>query len=208
MYFASMTEEEFEEYIEEMEREYEEDNNKYQEENEEEMEEEQNNAYAAYSGGDAQGNVDGGYDNDAGGNYDAYGYRRLSRRRRLYQPAMTLCETCQQKCVDEDEIEQSQEFYEDMEALFEEAMCTQADNGFYIGHTCGGDGRSIELAMFHDANCMYLNNDVDAYGEYFGDEANAQDLGYGYMQMVTEMFDDEYSCALGAIRSYEGAVSI
>lgn len=209
MYFAQMTEEEFEEYMEEMEREYEEDNERYQQENYEEMEEEQNNAYAAYSGGDAQGNVDQGYDNNAGGNYDAYGYRRnrrLSRRRRLYQSVMTLCETCQQKCVDDDMVEQSQEFYEEMEELFADAMCTQTDSGLYIGHTCGGDGKSIELAMFSDANCMYLVEDADAYEEFFGDgEVNAQELGYGYMQLVTEMFDDEYSCALGAIRTYEGA---
>ena len=79
--------------------------------------------------------------------------------------------------------------------------------------------------MFSDANCMYLAGEMNAYSLYqtavaqsYNEDADgdgqqdnswsADDLAYGYMQLVTEMFQDEYSCAMGAVRSYNGAVSL
>ena len=101
--------------------------------------------------------------------YVAYSSRAIGTgynvggRRHLFE----LCETCDEKYVDREEVQQSQEYFEEMEKLFEESMCTEAGDGaHYIGHTCGGDGRSIELAMFSDANCMYLESDANAYSLY------------------------------------------
>mmetsp|Transcript_12662 Transcript_12662/g.21565 ORF Transcript_12662/g.21565 Transcript_12662/m.21565 type:complete len:523 (+) Transcript_12662:97-1665(+) len=205
-YFASMTEDEFTEYLEQVEQEYKEKQQQEQEKQEEEMENENNNAYAAYSYGN--------------------GNRRhlFGNRRQLFESIQTLCGTCEQKCVDEDDIQQSQEYYEEMEKLFEEAMCTEAGDGVnYIGHTCGSKGRTIELALFTDANCMYLAGEQNAYnlyqqavassygnGDADGDgqqdyDWSADDLAYGYMQLVTEMFQDEFSCSMGAVRSYDGS---
>jgi len=199
-YFASMTEDEFAEYLEEVEQEYKQKQQQQQEEQEEEMENENNNAYAAYS------------------------YGNNGNRRHLFESIQTLCGTCEQKCVDEDDIKQSQEYYEEMAELFAEAMCTEAGDGVnYIGHTCGSTGRTIELALFSDANCMYLAGEQNAYslyqqavassygnGDADGDgvqdyDWSADDLAYGYMQLVTEMFQDEFSCSMGAVRSYDGS---
>ena len=204
-YFASMTEDEFTEYLEQVEQEYKEE----QEKQEEEMENENNSAYAAYSS----------YGNNGNGRH------LFGNRRQLFQSIQTLCGTCEQKCVDEDDIKQSQEYYEEMEKLFEESMCTEAGDGVnYIGHTCGSNGRTIELALFTDANCMYLAGEQNAYnlyqqavassygnGDADGDgqqdyDWSADDLAYGYMQLVTEMFQDEFSCSMGAVRSYDGSV--
>lgn len=210
-YFANMDEDEFEQYIQNLEDEYEQQQQEYQQQQqeqqekaEEEMENYENGAYAAYNYGN--------YNNGGG--------------RRLFESLQTICNTCEEKCVDEDEIEQSKEYYEEMEKLFEEAMCVESGNGGYIGHTCGSDGKSIELALFTDENCMYMSGEQNAYslyqqavamtygnGDADGDgqqdyDWNPDDLAYGYMNMVTEMFSDEYSCSTGAVRSYDGAVSL
>lgn len=207
-YFASMSEDEFAEYLEAAEEEYEEKKQQQQQQQQnqqqnqqQEMENDNNNAYAAYSYGNGNGN-----------------------RRHLFESIQTLCGTCEQKCVDEDDIEQSQEYYEEMEKLFEESMCTEAGDGVnYIGHTCGSNGKTIELALFTDENCMYLAGEQNAYSLYqqavassYGDgdadndgqqdnDWSADDLAYGYMQLVTEMFSDEFSCQMGAVRSYDGS---
>jgi len=199
-YFASMTEDEFAEYLEAAEQEYKEKQQQQQEQQQEEMEENNNNAYAAYQYGNGNG------------------------RRHLFESIQTLCGTCEQKCVDEDDIKQSQEYYQEMAELFAEAMCTEAGDGVnYIGHTCGSYGRTIELALFTDQNCMYLAGEQNAYSLYQQAVANsygngdadgdgqqdydwsADDLAYGYMQLVTEMFQDEFSCSMGAVRSYDGS---
>lgn len=204
--FCQMTENERQEFSEMDEDEFEQYMNEYREEMEYEMEQGENGAYAAYNYQAAQ-EEDGG--------------RRL--RRRLYQPLQNVCGTCQEKCIDEQQMEQSKEYYEEMEKLFEEAMCTETDDGYYIGHTCGSDGKSIELALFNDEDCMYMAGEQDAYSLYqqavamvYGDgdadgdgeqdyDWSADDLAYGYMNMVTEMFSDDYSCSLGAVRNYDGA---
>lgn len=202
-YFANMSEDDFAAYIEELEQQYQEEQQEQQEKAEEEMEQDENNAYAAYNYGNGQ-----------------------RGRRHLFESIQTICNTCAEKCVDDDEIEQSQEYYEEMEKLFEEAMCVQSGDGSgYIGHTCGSNGKSIELALFTDENCMYMAGEQNAYSLYqqavamtYGDgdadgdgeqdyDWNPDDLAYGYMNMVTEMFSDEYSCQMGAVRSYDGAVS-
>mmetsp|Transcript_11957 Transcript_11957/g.17175 ORF Transcript_11957/g.17175 Transcript_11957/m.17175 type:complete len:526 (-) Transcript_11957:116-1693(-) len=200
-YFANMSEDDFAAYIEELEQQYKEEQQEQQEKAEEEMEQDENNAYAAYNYGNGQ-----------------------RGRRHLFESIQTICNTCEQKCVDDDEIQQSQEYYEEMEKLFEEAMCVQSGDGSgYIGHTCGSNGKSIELALFTDENCMYMAGEQNAYSLYqqavamtYGDgdadgdgeqdyDWNPDDLAYGYMNMVTEMFSDEYSCQMGAVRSYDGA---
>lgn len=200
-YFASMTEDEFAEYLEAAEQEYKEKQQQQQEKQQEEMEENNNNAYAAYQYGNGNG------------------------RRHLFESIQTLCGTCEQKCVDDEDIKQSQEYYQEMAELFAEAMCTEAGDGVnYIGHTCGSNGRTIELALFTDQNCMYLAGEQNAYSLYQQAVANsygngdadgdgqqdydwsADDLAYGYMQLVTEMFQDEFSCSMGAVRSYDGSV--
>ena len=206
-YFANMSEEEFQEYIATMEQGYEEENQKsqqeaekQQQENQENHQQEANNAYAAYAYGNGNG-------------------------RRLFESIQTLCGTCQNKCINNQNYENTQEYYENMEKLFEENMCTEAGNGYYIGHTCGGNGKSIELAQFTDENCMYMASDQNAYNVYQnavaqvyqndadGDGQNdntwvADDLGYGYMSMVTDMFEQPFSCQMGAVRSYDGSVSL
>lgn len=201
-YFANMSEDEFTAYMEEVAQEYEEENqkqqqqaNQKQQQNEEQQQQDQNNAYAAYTYGN-------------GG-------------RRLYESIQTLCGTCQSTCIDGQAQDQSQEYYENMEELFQEGMCTASGN-YYIGHTCGSKGNSIELAMFTDENCMYMAGEQNAYSLYQGAVAqvynqdadgdgyndntwSANDLAYGYMEMVTEMFKDEFSCQVGAVRSYDGS---
>ncbi len=198
-YFANMSEEEFEEFIQEMEQKAQEKNQQQQEE----KEQDQQSAYAAYS-----------YGNGGRG------------RRHLFQSLGTICNTCDEMCADDEQIEQSQEYYEEIVKLFEESMCVESGNGNYIGHTCGSDGRSIELALFSDENCMYMAGEQNAYSLYqqavaqvYGDgdadndgeqdyDWNPDDLALGYMQMVTEMFSDEYSCQVGAVRSFDGSVSL
>ena len=206
-YFANMSQDEFQAYLANIEEEYEQENqksqqqaNKQQQENEANEQQAANNAYAAYS-----------YSN--GGN------------RRLFESIQTLCGTCQNKCINNQNYENTQEYYENMERLFEENMCTEAGNGYYIGHTCGGNGKSIELAQFTDENCMYMASDQNAYNVYNnavaqvyqndadGDGVNDntwedKDLGYGYMEMVTDLFSQPFSCQTGAVRSYDGSVSL
>lgn len=206
-YFASMSAEDFQTYIANMEQEYEEENQhaqqqarQQQQNNQENQQQQATTAYAAYSYGNGNG-------------------------RRLFESIQTLCGTCQDQCINNQAYEQTQQYYENMEELFQENMCTEAGNGYYIGHTCGSNGKSIELAMFIDEDCMYMASDQSAYSVYQnavaqvyqndadGDGVNdndwdAQDLGYGYMSMVTAMFEQPFSCQTGAVRSYDGSVSV
>ena len=206
-FYASMTADEFTAYMETVEEEYQQKNQQNQqkqqqeqEQNNENQQQEQNNAYAAY----AYGN---------GG------------RRNLYQSLQNLCGTCEEQCINNQNANDMQDYYEDMEKLFEESMCTESGNGYYMGHTCGGSGRSVELAMFTDEDCMYLAPDQNAYTAYQNAVANVYeydadgdgqadnnwdqaDLALGYMEMVSDMFQDEFSCSVGAVRSYDGSVSL
>ena len=208
-YFANMSEYEFTAYMQEMEQQYEEENQKSQEQannkqhqNQANQQQAANNAYAAHSyyGGNGNG-------------------------RRLFESIQTLCGTCQLKCINNQDYDNTQEYYEKMEELFKENMCTEAGNGYFIGHTCGSNGKSIELAQFTDENCMYMAGDQNAYSVYsnavaqvyqndadgdgqYDNTWEADDLGYGYMAMVTDMFSQPFSCQTGAVRSYDGSVSL
>lgn len=167
------------------------------------------NVYAAYNGQDNQ---------EGNGNRHLYGY--------------ALCSTCDEKCVDDENERQQQEFYEELEKLFEKGMCVEADNGsgYYIGHTCGNNGRSIELAFFEDGDCKHLASNQNAYDFYenavtqyfFYENANddqngdaqeeynfdPEDLGNAYMSMIVEMYNREFSCKVGAEREGGDNVSI
>jgi hypothetical protein len=189
--FANMSEEEFEEYMQQQKQKQQHDRQK--------NEEDKDTAYAAYS------------------------YGHGGRSRFLYMDVSTLCGSCEMMC--DDANEEMSEMYEGLMSLFGESMCTQAGDGVnYVGHTCGSDGMSIELAMFTDEDCLNMSDTQNAYSFYqqavaasYNADADGdgvqnytyvEHLGEAYMYMVTNLMGNEFSCSMGAVRDFDGSVSI
>jgi len=186
--FANMSEEEFEEYMQQQKQKQQNDRQK--------NEEDKDTAYAAYS------------------------YGHGGRSRFLYGDVSTLCGSCEMMC--DDANEEMSEMYEGLMSLFGESMCTQAGDGVnYVGHTCGSDGMSIELAMFTDEDCLNMSDTQNAYsfyqqavaasynadadGDGVQDYTYVEHLGEAYMYMVTNLMGNEFSCSMGTVRDFDGS---
>lgn len=190
--WANMSEEEYEEYMQEQ-KEHQQQEKQNQQQHQQEQQNEQYSAYAAYSGGN---------------------------RRHLYQAMDNLCYQCAANGYNgDDEAADKPEEFQKIEEMFEEQMCQEVEGNLFMGHTCGSDGKSVELAIFTDEDCKYMSQNQNAYSQYLsavgngmyydadGDGENDLNFGANYMDQVSYLFEESFSCQQGIMRNYNGAVS-
>ena len=177
--FSQMTDEEFQEYLEHLEQEQQE-------------QQEQQNYKAATTSYSA---------------YTAYMSSNAGNRRHLYTDMPALCAICDQNFDRYDNYQdaekEEEEAYDEMKELFESKFCFENGSGSYTGMTCGNDGRSIELGLFNDEDCLYLSEYQNAYNMFQDDGDGDEDI-YLYMTAVYDMAKNPFSCQRGGVVQYDG----
>lgn len=123
-------------------------------------------------------------------------------RRKLYAGFMDptiVCETCEQKCEDGRMDKDDEEYYEELEEMFKNGVCTQVGDNQYMGPSCGPDGTTIEMALFRDQYCTSMTGaSAYAYLDYI---ENGQD----YMALLQELYSQDFSCSMGLEQAYKAA---
>ena len=171
--FADMSDDEFQQYMQE-------EDQHQQQQQQQQNEKNQQNAMTSYIA------------------YTSSGYGR----RKLYagfQDPTVVCETCEQKCEDGRMNEDDEEYYDELEEMFKNGVCTQVGDNQYMGPSCGADGTTIEMALFSDQYCTSMTTQ-SAYA-YIGNIDN----GYVYMNLLQELYSEDFSCSMGLDFDYRAA---
>jgi hypothetical protein len=130
--------------------------------------------------------------------YKTSGYGRRNLYAGFVNPDY-VCETCEQSCEDGHMNEDEEEYYKELENMFENGVCIQLGEYQYIGPTCGADGRTIEMGVFSDQYCTSMVKD-SAYG-YMGNVY----MGDQYMALLEDLFENPFSCSMGMQFDYRAA---
>jgi len=171
--FADMDEEAFQEYMQEEEQ-------HQQQQQQEQNQKNQQNAMSSYIA------------------YQASGYGRHNLYAGFTNPDY-VCETCEQSCEDGHMNEDEEEYYKELENMFENGVCIQLGEYLYAGPTCGADGQTIEMGVFSDQYCTSMVKD-SAYG--YMDNIN---LGGNYMALLQDLYENPFSCSMGMQFDYRAA---
>jgi hypothetical protein len=134
--------------------------------------------------------------------YIAYSSTYGGGRRNLYAGFVNpdyVCETCEQSCEDGHMNEDEEEYYKELENMFENGVCIQLGEYLYAGPTCGADGQTIEMGVFSDQYCTSMVKD-SAYG--YMDNIN---LGGSYMAILEDLYENPFSCSMGMEFDYKAA---
>jgi len=122
-----------------------------------------------------------------------YGGRKLNG----FTDAAYVCDSCEQSsCHDEEE------FYKELEEMFENGVCVQLGEYLYAGPTCGADGQTIEMGVFSDQYCTSMAKE-SAYG-YMGNINN----GGGMMTLFQELYSQPFSCSMGLQMNYVSIIYV
>ena len=169
--FADMSDDEFQQYMQEEEQ-------HQQQQQQQQNQKNQQNAMTSYIA------------------YTSSGYGR----RKLYagfQDPDAVCQTCEESCEDGRMNDEDEEYYEELEEMFKNGVCTQVGDNQYMGPSCGADGSTIEMALFSDQYCASMTGG-SAY-------AYLDNIGAEYMTLLQQLYTQPFSCSMGLEQTYRAA---